>query len=882
MQNQTVSPFKDAIKALDAAGTLRWFHWVVVALSLCLTLFVWDFSRTQVREKSSMQFEREADQAVELVIERMKKYEDALWAGAAFMSTQGGDVDHQLWQRYASLIQIEQKYPGINGIGLIVALSASQVPDFLQTQRVQRPDYTIHPPRIAAEYWPIHSIVPLAGNELAVGLDMAHEANRFAAAQNARKTGTAQITGAIVLVQDSMKTPGFLFYAPFYQRSLADGDEATKSGAAESNEFAGLVYAPFVVRKLMEGTLQKRKRQVGIRITDGAQVLFDEHLAAEPDFDPQPLFKKQISIPLYGREWEFDIWSAKSFRENVDHTQPATILVAGFVIDGLLVVLLLVLSQTSRRALGLAGEMNADLEKLGLATRVNKIGVWDYDPNLGTLQWNSAMLELHGRDTNDFTGNYIDWCQCLHPDDRIATEQALQRALEGKANFDCEYRVVQPQGSIRFISAKAVVFRDPSGRPVRVLGANTDVTEQKTVAQDLDAERRLKSAIQDAAGVAIIATDLQGIIVSFNTTAEQMLGYSKEEMLFCQSPAVFHDPHEVAERAIELTEELKREILPGFEVFVAKATRDGAEQREWTYVRKEGSRLPVLLTVTELRDHNNNVTGYLGVAADISERKLALQEIEKANETLARSNEELAQFAYVASHDLQEPLRKVASFCELLDEDCSEQLSDDGQRYLAYILDGARRMRTLIQDLLAYCRIESDSLHLSSVDTNETIQLAISHLSEAIRESQAVVHCDTLPNVQADPGQLVQLFQNVIGNAIKYRGDQAPQVQIRCQTVDERLTFSVEDNGIGIAPAHREQIFGIFKRLHNHNEYKGTGIGLAVCKRIVERLGGRMWVEASASGGSIFRFSLPRQTSQPAPTNIESSLQPEAQAFAIH
>ncbi len=336
-----------------------------------------------------------------------------------------------------------------------------------------------------------------------------------------------------------------------------------------------------------------------------------------------------------------------------------------------------------------------------------------------------------------------------------------------------------------------------------------------------------------------------------------MLGYSKEDVIDQQNPGMFHDSDEVVARARELSEEFGREVLPGFDVFVIKAGQSESEQREWTYIRKDGSRFPVLLTVTALRDQEGNITGYLGIAADISERKLAHERIEKANASLARSNEELAQFAYVASHDLQEPLRKVNSFCELLEQDCGNELSDDAKLYMSYIMDGGRRMRTLIQDLLAYSRVESEGRRLSRVDADEALQYAIDNLSEAIRESNADISYDPLPIAEADPGQLAQLFQNLIGNAIKYRGDQDPCVHISGEVTGSRCIYSIEDNGIGIEPNHREQVFGVFKRLHNRSKYKGTGIGLAICKRIIDRVDGRIWIESSASGGSIFRFEIP-------------------------
>lgn len=233
------------------------------------------------------------------------------------------------------------------------------------------------------------------------------------------------------------------------------------------------------------------------------------------------------------------------------------------------------------------------------------------------------------------------------------------------------------------------------------------------------------------------------------------------------------------------------------------------------------------------------------------------QHLRTAISDLTRSNLELEQFAYVASHDLQEPLRKVSAFCELFQHDYADRVDEEGRRYIDYIVDGARRMRTLIQDLLAYSRVNSDGRELTDVDAQAAVEDAIRNLHGAIEEHNAEVRCASLPTVRGDARQLTQLFQNLIGNAIKYHGDREPEVDIRLQEGPEGWIISIEDNGIGIDPEYHDRIFGIFKRLHARNEYPGTGIGLAICRRIVERMNGRIWVDSEVGQGSAFRFTLP-------------------------
>ncbi len=228
---------------------------------------------------------------------------------------------------------------------------------------------------------------------------------------------------------------------------------------------------------------------------------------------------------------------------------------------------------------------------------------------------------------------------------------------------------------------------------------------------------------------------------------------------------------------------------------------------------------------------------------------------------LKRSNEELEQFAYVASHDLQEPLRMVASYTELLGRRYTGRLDDDADEFIGYAVDGARRMQELIRDLLTYSRLNRGSAP-EAIPADVAIDEAISRLEFAIRDAGAVVTRDPLPTVVADRGQLVQLFQNLVGNAIKFRSTAAPAVHISAAQTDSEWVFTVRDNGIGIEPQYADRIFTIFQRLHSRAEYPGTGIGLAICKRIVSRLGGTIWVKSAPGGGSMFHFSVPRQASQ--------------------
>lgn len=242
----------------------------------------------------------------------------------------------------------------------------------------------------------------------------------------------------------------------------------------------------------------------------------------------------------------------------------------------------------------------------------------------------------------------------------------------------------------------------------------------------------------------------------------------------------------------------------------------------------------------------------------LGEKKLR-DDNRQAEQELARSNRDLEQFAYVASHDLQEPLRMVATYAQLLGERYRGKLDDNADKYIDYVVDGALRMQTLVQDLLAFSRVGRQGSSRTLLNCGSIVELVLKNLAGAIHESGARIRYEQLPTIRAERSQLIQLFQNLIGNAIKFRGKEPPLVQISAEQDDQKWSFAVSDNGIGIAPEHAEVVFAIFKRLHTRQEYPGSGIGLAICKKIVEQHGGRIWVESQPGRGATFKFTIPAE-----------------------
>jgi len=245
------------------------------------------------------------------------------------------------------------------------------------------------------------------------------------------------------------------------------------------------------------------------------------------------------------------------------------------------------------------------------------------------------------------------------------------------------------------------------------------------------------------------------------------------------------------------------------------------------------------------------------IGRDITKRKKAEETLKMKLEELRRSNEELEQFAYVSSHDLQEPLRMISSYLQLLQRRYEGNLDEKADKYIHFAVDGAFRMQNLINDLLEFSRVTTRGREPEHMDSEFILNQVLSNLEIYIKENKATVSHDTLPEVVADSTQLVQVFQNLIINGIKFHSKEAPQICISAEKKASEWIFSVQDNGIGIDPQYSEKIFEVFKRLHNKEAYPGTGIGLAVCKKIVERHGGRIWVESELGKGATFYFTLP-------------------------
>ncbi len=685
-------------------GRMHWVHWLIVSLSFVLTLAAWYISKTQVEEKIEQRFEFESSQLLALVSERMAHYEDALRAGVAAIHSQDYDVTVESWKRFSDVLKLEKTYLGINGIGVIFQVPPENITSFLASERKFRPDFNIHPAHEKNEYWPITYVEPLKGNELAVGLDMAFEKNRYSAAKKARDTSKTQITGPITLVQDAKKTPGFLQFVPFYK----NGDLSTLEQRRKL--FVGHVYAPFIMHKLIAGTLNQENRHLIFSVYDQDEMLYDELLPDNENYDAMPMFIKNITLQVYGRSWDFKIQTANSFRSATSNNQSIYILVGGIIIDSMLIFLFL-LSNTNRNSQYLAEKMT---KKLAVS-----------------------------------------------------------------------------EGYFRHII--------------------------------------------EAAPCGIIITNNHGIIERVNPQTEFLFGYKATELLGKSIEVLvpdkvkdIHPQH----REKFMADEAKRRM--GFDCKVYGLKCNGEEfPAEIGLANFDSADGPkVLSTVIDM-------TGYVGITDE-----------------LKRSNKDLNDFAYVASHDLKAPLRGIMQLSSWVLEDVEDIASEETKGHLALLKSRTMRLEKLLDDLLEYSRVGKNLGGIKQVDIKEMSE-GLFFLLDPPSEFKLKV-AGELPVFETLATPLEIIFRNLIGNAIKHHDSRSGTITISCIEHSAYYEFFIENDGPAIEPKHHEKIFEMFKTLKPRDEVEGSGMGLAIIKKILGYQGGDINVTSGEERGVSFIFTWPK------------------------
>jgi len=466
------------------------------------------------------------------------------------------------------------------------------------------------------------------------------------------------------------------------------------------------------------------------------------------------------------------------------------------------------------------------------------VGMFIAAPDGIVLRANRALCELLGKPEAEQRGRRMD--EVVHPDERSADATAVRAMLKGRTErLATERRIIAADGEIRIARVNLSLIRDTDGTPLHFVGQVEDVTERRRTLEALTlSEARYKGLIAHLpdSTVHLIDHDLRIRL----SEGDRMRAHG-------------YDPAALDGRLLE-------EAIPA-EAFAAfaphyRAALEG-ERRSFDWDASDGT-ASYWVQIAPLRDETGRVIGAMALSRDITERRQAELALEDRARELERSNAELEQFAYIASHDLSEPLRMVSSYLQLLRRRYHGQLDGDADAFIDYAVGGAGRMRDLIDGLLTYSRAGRGERPLSPVATGAVVGRVIESLEAQDRGRQVRFDVGDLPTVLGDEQQLGQLFQNLVGNAIKFvPDDRAPEVRITAERAGTAWRFGIADNGIGLDPTHADRIFRMFQRLHTRDDYPGTGIGLAIAKKVVERHGGEIWVEQGEDGGTVFAFTLP-------------------------
>ncbi len=481
-------------------------------------------------------------------------------------------------------------------------------------------------------------------------------------------------------------------------------------------------------------------------------------------------------------------------------------------------------------------------ERFDLAVKGTNDGIWDWmNVNQDAEWWSPQFYNLLGYQPNELSASRSIFKELLHPDDHERTFQAVDDHFEKSEPFDLEYRLRCKVGEYRWFRGRGNTVRDDVGVPLRMAGSIQDITERIKKDEILHAIAHERRLILDNVPALIASFDTghryrfanERYLQWFEVTEEALIGKHARE--FLTDEAYFGRIKTHMDCAIA-----------GEKVTYEVEVPHSSGQLRWV----EATYVPDI-------DPRGTVKGFFALVVDIHDRKSIEIKLIAQKAELVRSNEDLQQFASVASHDLQEPLRMVSSYTQLLGKRYAGKLDADADEFISYAVDGANRMQRLIRDLLEYSKVGKGSQHKLIWDAGEIVGGAVKNLRRLINETHAEITWDDLPSIRGDGIRLTQVFQNLLGNALKFcDASILPYITIRAESRNAEWMFSVQDNGIGIEADYTSQIFEVFQRLHNRKQFSGTGIGLALCKRIIEDHGGKIWVESVFGKGSTFYFTI--------------------------
>ena len=515
-----------------------------------------------------------------------------------------------------------------------------------------------------------------------------------------------------------------------------------------------------------------------------------------------------------------------------------------------------------------------------LAVQVSGNGMWDWNILTDEVYYSPRFKSILGYKNDEIAHHFSSFESSLHPDDHVRVMEKVRNHLQHGVPFDVEYRLRTKNGDYRWVYSKGQAIWDEANNPIRMAGSISDISDLKAVEENLRESEARYRLLYESIPVMLQSINSAGELVSVSNHWLQTFGYERSEVIGRQSTGFLTPESQQHAKEVALPEYFKTGICKdvsyqmvckdgGIREVLFSATADRDESG--AFVRS----LALLIDVTERNKAQAELTRYQEhleelvenraaeiqeanqyLQAEILERQQVETKLAKRAQALEQSNADLEHFAYVISHDLQEPLRAMTIFSQLLEGRYRDQLDSTANDYITHIVEGAIRMQALIQGILTFSRVVHQGKTFETIALEQILATALKNLSAAIADSQATVTSDPLPTLEVNKNQIVQLFQNLIGNAIKFRGAEPLRIHIAAEHQPDSWIFSIQDNGVGIPEDQQGRIFTLFQRLHTRQECEGYGIGLAICKKIVERHQGDIWLDSEPGNGSTFYFTL--------------------------
>ncbi|HJW04421.1 MAG TPA: CHASE domain-containing protein [Azospira sp.] len=862
----------------------------VLSITLGVTVGAWNSQRRGELLEANIAFSRESSQVSSLIRERLDDYDQVLRGGMGFFAAH--PETHRVdWQRYTRPLELSQHYPGLSILAYAPRVSRAELPAFIRRMREKEglPDFSVYPLGERQDFFPTAYVEPDTSSRGAYGFDLGSEAAHQAALIRARETGEAALTVPIAPVtgQASGGLPSFLMLSPIYR-----GEQARNSTAERNGALSGYVFTVFHMQEFINSIPHAANDQLTLEIVDqtgpdGPPLrLYDSHdgTASGPGG-----FLEEREIRFGGRSWLLRFTDRPAFARQLDTSGSWAILGGGLSISLLLSLLTLHLGSRRHRAESIARRQTRELA----IANAKLTSVLDAMPDLlFEVDQNLRIIGYHAQDDGEAMllpteplGKTV--AEIMPPALGLRLGEAFVAARQQGTQF-LEYQLPRQSGLVGDYEVRITPL-GVSGYLVVV----RDITERKAMEQALrTANQRMQAVFDSATEVSIIATDIHGIITIFNRGAERMLGYSAGEVVGKSTPAMLHLPEEMERRSAELSAQFGWPIS-GFDVFVTNARLAGVEEREWTYVRKDGRHLTVDLVITAVHDEADNVIGFLGVAVNISARKETEAELRRhrdhlqelvtehsadlllAKEAAEQANTAKSEFLANMSHELRTPMHAILSFASLGNSRAQGLAGAEKlQHYFVRIKESGERLLALVNDLLDLSRLEAGKMPFDPrpQDLQLLVREALAEMEPLLADKHLHVDigADGPTVALCDPLRLGQLIRNLISNAIKFSPDKGTIRVHFCPALlhggrragdsghRAALQMTVQDEGIGIPPHELEQVFDKFvQSSKTKTGAGGTGLGLAICREIAEAHRGSIHARGNDGPGACLVVVLP-------------------------